>query len=146
MLAILLSVRTYTFEYFWSVHANFSVKLNIFSKYHQVRVNMNISWYTKSFLQTMILGQFNKMIICFGCALRFILLIGYASFTHNYLYLVNVWNNKFLKTNFFHLCSFLFCFVLFFLFLDFSLDFYSLDSLFSFRALLLYHSSIFSDC
>ena len=81
----------------------------------------------------MILGQFNKMIIYFSCALRFILLIGYASFTPNYL--VKVWNNKFLKTNFSHLCSFLcflvffvFFFLCFFLFLDFSLDFYSLDS------------------
>ena len=96
---------------------------SIFSpKYHQVRVNMNISSYKKSFFQTMILGQFNKMIICFSCALRFIFLIGYASFNQYCLYLVKVWNNKsFLKPTFsiyahFVFSSFLFCFVLFFYF------------------------------
>ena len=144
-----MSVQIYTFEFFCSIY-NFSVKLNIFfKKYHQVRVNMKISWYTKPFSQTMILGQFNKMIICFGCALRFILLIGYASFTHNYLYLVKVWNNKFLKTNFSHLCSFLcflvFLFCFFYVFFISRFFFRFLQSRFS-LALLLYHSSIFSNC
>ena len=101
---------------------------------------MNIYLHTRSFFQTMILGQFNKMIIRFGCALRFILLIGYASFTQYCFYLVKVCNNKsFSKQTlsiYAHFCVFcffvLFCFV-FFSFLDFSLDVYSLDSLFPSR-------------
>ena len=117
MLAILLSVRAYKIECFCSVYANFSVKLNIFFKVPPSKGQYEY-FLIQSFFQTIILRQFNKMIICFGCALRFILLIGYSSFTQYCLYLVKVWNNKFLKSKFFHLCSFL-CFLVFLFFFFF---------------------------
>ena len=51
MLTILLSVQNYTIEHFCSISAHVLIKLVIFFKYHQVKVKINVCWYTKLFFQ-----------------------------------------------------------------------------------------------